>query len=155
MFRTLRDWLFRRITLRHWAWIHAFLALGVGWGTAMIFSPPPSYHGFVEAASIFLMGLSTLIGGLVSVVGMIMTLVDRRKIAITGLWVELVGAVLLTGGPLQYLGLQIGYIADGQTDSRYALAWFSYAMIAFMLVRFSVVIPAIIAARRADRRISA
>lgn len=144
----LRDWLFHRIPLRYWAWMFAFASLGLGWGHAIAFQPPPNYHGYVDMSSILLMGVMTMVGGVVSILGMLMTLAHTRPIAYTGLWIETVGTVLLAGGPLQYLGLQVGYLIDGQFDQRYALSWFAFSVVTFMLVRFSIIVPALVKQQR-------
>lgn len=142
-----REWL-STVPLRYWANIFAFASLGLGWGHAITFQPPPNYKGYVDASSIFLMGILTMMGGIIAIIGMLMTTARRRPTKYTGLWVEFVGTVLLAGGPLQYLGLQIGYLIDGQWDQRYALAWFAESMLAFMIVRFAIVIPGLIKQQR-------
>lgn len=144
--------IFKRLTIRYWAWIIAFLIVGFGWGSAIWIQPPPSYKGTIDLYSFFVMGLGANLGAVVTITGMIMTRALLRRIAVLGLWIELVGTVLLAGGPLQYLGLQIGYLVDGQWDQRYALAWFSLSLFAFVSVRFAILIPALIAETRANRR---
>lgn len=138
----------RRVKLRYWAWMHAFAALGLGWGHAIALQPPASYTGVVDLSSIFRLGVVTAIGGVIAIVGMFLTTSLHRKTISWGLWIELFGTVLLGGGPFQYLTLQLGFLVAGQFDQRYALAWFSYSMFAFILVRFSILIPALIVDRR-------
>ena len=136
-------WLHTRVPIRYWAWIHAFLALGIGWGSAIALNPPPSYDGVVNLIAIFRMGLLCGLGALVACVGLIMTRAYSNRTVHKGLWIELVGTILLGGGPLQYLGIQVGYLVSGEFDQRYALAWFAYALGAFIVVRFAIVIPAL------------
>lgn len=145
------SWLRSRLTLRYWAWIHAFLALGVGWGHAIALQPPASYTGVVDLTTVFRMGVLTALGAIVAVVGMTLTRARTQMIAHRGLWIELVGTILLGGGPLQYLSIQLGYLLSDQFDQRYALAWFAYAMGSFVLVRFAIVIPALIESSRIAR----
>lgn len=142
------SWLRARVGLRQWAHIHAFLVLGLGWGHAIALFPPESYVGPVDLSLVVRMGALTAFGSIIAVTGMIM----NRSLSITtahrGLWVELVGTFLLAGGPLQYLGIQIGFLIQGPFDARYALVWFSYAMLAFMMIRFAILIPALVVSSR-------
>lgn len=144
-------WLRTRVPLRYWAWIHFFLALGVGWGHAISIFPPTSYNGVVDLSLVFRMGVITALGSIVLVIGMLITRAHKQQTAHRGLWIELVGTILLGGGPLQYLGIQVGFLIDEGVDQRYALTWFAYAMCAVMLVRFSILIPALLEAARLAR----
>ena len=145
------QWIRARVSLRIWAWMHAFLALGLGWGHAISIYPPTSYDGVLDLTLVFRMGVLTAIGSIGAVVGMLMTRSQSQRTQHKGLWVELVGTVLMAGGPLQYWSIQLGYIAQGEFDQRYALMWFAYAMCSFMLVRYSILIPAIIKSSRKAR----
>ena len=134
----------RRTHLRHWAWIHAKLALGIGWGTAILFVTPESITGSVNADSVGVWALGTMLGAIVSIVGLFMTLSYSKDTRLSGLFTEGVGIVLLAGGPLQYCFVQIGFIIDGEFAQRYALAWFAYSMLAFVLVRILMIAPEMI-----------
>lgn len=144
-------WFNERVPLRYLAWAHAFLALGIGWGHAIAIYPPASYDGLVDLSSVFRMGVLTGLGSLITIVGMFMTRARSQRRQHRGLWIELVGTILLGGGPLQYFGIQVGFLFESEFDQRYAIAWFAYAMGAFILVRFSIIIPALIAASRIAR----
>lgn len=144
--RLALQWVRVRVPIRYWAWIHAFLALGIGWGHAIALYPPTSYIGQVDLGLVLRMGLLTALGAITAVVGMLMTRSISQRQQHRGLWVELVGTILMGGGPLQYFGIQLAYVLEGEFDARYALVWFAYAMGAFVIVRFSIVIPALIEA---------
>ena len=150
MLRVFR-WLRARVPLRTWAWIHAFLALGVGWGSAITMHPPSTYDGIVDPLLVIRMGIVTAIGAIIATLGMLITrsLSSRRQQR--GLWIELIGTVLLAGGPLQYFSLQLGFLLDEGLDLRYALAWFAYAMCAFVFIRFTIIIPALVEASQKAR----
>ena len=106
--------------------------------------PPKTYDGIVDPILVIRMGIITFIGAIVAITGMLMTrsLSPRRQHS--GLWVELVGTVLMGGGPLQYFSLQLGFLLDEGLDARYAIAWFAYAMCAFVFVRYAIIVPALI-----------
>jgi len=139
-------WLRTRVPLRYWAWIHAFVALGIGWGHAIALYPPESYDGVLNLRLVLRMGITTALGCIIAIVGMILTRASSLTTQHRGLWIELVGTVLLVGGPLQFFAIQIGFYIQGFALQRYALIWFAYAMIAFVLVRFAILIPALIEA---------
>lgn len=143
------NWLRARVPLRHWAWIHAFLALGLGWGHSIVLFPPSAFDDVVDQSLIFRMGILSALGAIVSVIGLMLTRSLHPRRVHKGLWIELVGVALLAGGPLQYLGLQIGFLVDdisesGGFDQRYALSWFAYSMVAFVAIRFFIIIPELI-----------
>lgn len=142
-------WLKERITFRIWAWIHAFLALGLGWGHAIALFPPIVFNGVLDPSLVFRMGLLTAIGAIVAVIGMFMTRSLRPSRQHKGLWIELVGTVLLFGGPFQYFAIQVGFLLTQEPDIfrlRYALMWFAYSLVAFVIVRFAIILPALIEA---------
>lgn len=131
----------RRITPRHWAWIHFKLALGLGWGTAVLFVTAPSIRETISEQSIQLWSIGTVIGGLISIVGIVVTVSRNEMWQIRGLGAETIGLVLLAGGPFQYLLIQVAYLVNGQFDQRYQLAWFAYSMLAAIIVRMVIIIP--------------
>jgi len=132
---------FRAITPRHWGWIHFKVALGFGWGTAILFYPPPSIQQDLNHDTVYVWAFGTIIGAVISIVGILMTVSHRDHRKITGLGVESVGIVLLGGGPLQYFLLQLGYLFDGEFEARYQLTWFAYAMLAAIIVRAIIIVP--------------
>lgn len=137
--------------MRIWAWIHAFLVLGIGWGHAIMLYPPTNYTGVVDLDLVFRMGLLTAIGSIVSVVGLLMTRSYSARRQHKGLWVELVGTILMAGGPLQFFSIQVGFLITEGMFLRYALVWFAYTMCSFMVVRFAILIPAILESSRKAR----
>lgn len=151
--RNVIAWVKDRIPLRYWAWAHAFIVLGFGWGHAIALFPPTSYEGVIDFTLVFRMGVLTALGSLIAVVGMFMTRAKVQKNAHRGLWIELVGTILLAGGPLQYWSIQTAFVIEGAFDQRYALGWFAYSMCAFMVVRFAILIPALIEASRQARMV--
>lgn len=139
-FSKVRKWA-SNIPRHYWAWSVAFLTLGVGWGHAIAIYPPASYEGLVDVSAVFRMGLTTGLGGLVATIFLFQSRSRNNNRRITALWLELVGLILLAGGPLQYAAVQIGFLVDGSFKDRYALAWFAISMMAFLGVRFAILIP--------------
>lgn len=129
------------IPKHYWAWCVAFLTLGIGWGHAIAIYPPTSYQGLVDTSAVFRMGLTTGLGGIIASVFLLQSRSLNNNRRITALWLELVGLILLTGGPLQYAAVQLGFLIDGSFKDRYALAWFAVSMMAFLGVRFAILIP--------------
>lgn len=80
-----------------------------------------------------------------------MTVSRRELTQIWGLGIEMVGIVLLAGGPLQYFIIQVSYLAQGMVDQRYALSWFAYSMMAAIAIRVVIILPQFINIIRAIR----
>lgn len=147
---------FKRLTPRHWSWIHFKFALGIGWGSAMFLVPPDSLTIALTNDSLAVWSIGTMIGGIVSIVGIFMTVSLSDKWKMRGLGTEIVGLILLGGGPLQYCLIQIGFLIEGSLTNRYALAWFAYAMIAAIIARGVQIVPTfvrqIVTVRRDDHK---
>lgn len=130
-----------RMTPRHWAWLHFKLALGLGWGTAILFVAPPTIKDKLNEDTIQIWALGTIVGAVICIIGIFMTVARDERWKIWGLGVEGIGIILLGGGPLQYFLLQVGYLFDGEFASRYQLTWFAYAMLAAIIVRLVIIVP--------------
>lgn len=130
-----------RMTARHWAWLHFKVALGLGWGSAILFSPPPSISAVIQADTLQVWAIGTILGALVCIVGIFMTLSYSERWKIRGLSVEIVGLILMGGGPFQYFLLQVGFLIDGDFINRYQLTWFAYSMLAAIIVRGVILVP--------------
>jgi hypothetical protein len=131
----------RRLRLRHWGWVHAKIALGLGWTHAMLLSPPESYQDQVSQFTLVTWTMSTAVGAIVSLVGLFLTFHLRRAVASWGLTLEVIGLALFAGGPFQYMLIQIGFAVDGNFADRYALIWFAYSMLAFIIARAAIIVP--------------
>lgn len=144
LMKRARNWA-RSMPTHYWGWAFAFLTLGVGWGHAIAFFPPTSYDGVVDLSAVFRMGFTTFVGGIVATIFLFRSRSTHNRSRVRALWFQLVGVILLAGGPLQYLAIQLGYLlADdemGFLGDRYALAWFAASMLAFLSVRFFILIP--------------
>lgn len=134
------------------ALVHFYLALGIGWGHAMLWFTPTSLSSNVTPGGITAWAVMTMIGGLVASTGLFLKSRRNRRLQLRGLSIEFVGVVLLAGGPFQYLAIQVGFWIDGQFAARYALAWFAYAMLASLFVRFATVVPDFIAEATDERK---
>ena len=153
MSRTIQ-WVKTRVSLRYWAYIHAFLAFGIGWGHAIIFAYPIAYNGVVDIGLVYRMGILTAFGSIVAVVGLFMSRALTQKTQHFGLWIELVGVTLMVGGALQYFSIQLGFVISGD-EQRYATTWLAYTLCAFVSIRIAAIIPFLIESGRQARIASA
>lgn len=117
-----------------WGWLLFKLTLGIGWSLSMMLVTPPSIAENVSRTSLSIWTISTLVGALLSIVGMFMAASGKERRALRGLSVECVGIVLFAGGPVQYLFLQLGFITT-EPANRIALAFFAAAMIVAIGIR--------------------
>jgi hypothetical protein len=128
----------KRLTLVHWAWVHAKVALGA-WAVLLYLFTPERVNlalGWVLIGSVTLV---TLVGAVVSVIGLIMS-VQPGRIALVGLTVELSGLYfMLLGGAVPYLVTQFSLISSVSGSDRIALTAFAYAMCAFLVCRIALV----------------
>lgn len=122
------------LTLEKWGWLLFKIVLGFGWTTLMLFATPASISENVSQGRLSIWTIGTAIGALVSILGMLMATSTKPKRALRGLTVELVGILLFAGGPVQYLGLQLGFLTT-QFESRAALAAFAAAMLIAISIR--------------------
>jgi hypothetical protein len=128
----------KRLTLVHWAWMHAKVALGV-WAVLLFMFTPERVNLAVGGLLIGGITLVTLIGAFVSVVGLVLS-VQSGRTALTGLTVELAGLYfMLFGGAVPYFITQL-YLANTLAGiDRIALTAFAYAMCAFVVCRIALV----------------
>jgi hypothetical protein len=149
MKRSLR-WLHEKVPIRYIAWINAFLALGLGWGLTIAFLQPLRWDGLVDPIAVLRMGLLTAVGSVVTVTGLLLTRALSQRTQHKGLWIELVGTILLAAGPLQYLAIQIGFLIEASTVEAANIPgiFIAYALLSFMVVRFAIIIPALRTASR-------
>lgn len=128
------SWL-RSIPSHYWMWALAKLSLGLGWGHAIAIYPPTSYDSVVDLSTILRLGVSTMVGGVMGAFFMFLSYTRNTRRRRFSVWMELVGSILLAGGPLQYLAIQVGFMIDGSFQDRYALAWFAWSLLCFVMVR--------------------
>lgn len=134
------------------ALVHFYLALGVGWGHAMLLFTPQSLSSNLASDGITVWTVTTMLGGIIAATGLVMKAGRIRRLQLRGLSVEFVGVFLLAGGPFQYMTIQIGFWIDGQFEERYALAWFAWAMVAALIVRIATVVPDFITEATDERK---
>jgi hypothetical protein len=134
------------------ALVHFYLALGLGWGHAMLLFTPASLASNLNDGGIATWTITTMVGGFLAAAGLILKAGRSRRVQLRGLSIEFVGVFLLLGGPFQYMSIQVGFWFADQFTDRYALAWFAYAMIAALLVRVATVVPDFVAEATDDRK---
>lgn len=131
--------LIKRIRAKQWAWLHFKIALGLFWASAMFFVTPTTLKEGLPDTNILVWTIGTMIGMVISVVGMFLSMTRTRRLQLIGLTVEFVGLALFIGGPVQYLSIQISQLGINFQD-RFALSCFAYAMVAAVLVRIVEVV---------------
>lgn len=129
----------RRLTPRHWGWLHFKAAMLLWMSLLLIFTPANVYEalGWV----VWLIASVTIFGTLTSMVGLVMS-AQHAKVAVLGLSIELAGLWFTAAGPVAYLITQM-YLAlnlhDGQ--QRYALCALAYLVCAALACRIIIVAP--------------
>jgi hypothetical protein len=133
-------YIIRRLSIRHWAWIHFKLTLAA-WSVLLVVFTPTVVLGTLGGAVILLVAGATFVGAMVSVLGIVLS-AQTGSAAVVGLSVELAGLFLMLAGPVAYTITQVGLVlTDPSGSQRIALAAFAYAMCAALLCRILVVAP--------------
>lgn len=131
---------FRKLTLRHWAWLHFKLAL-LAWAIILLTYTPSSVVGALGMLVGFV-AVVTIVGTAVSSVGIIMSAQGlSTRAGVTGISVELIGLCFTTAGPLSYLITQVCLAFGPEGEQRYALCLYAYAMCAALACRILIVVP--------------
>lgn len=138
----------RDVPLDTWTWAVFKVILGFGWTHAMLFVTPESLRSALSEGAVAWWTVGTMLGAIVSLAGMVLTMAAAPCRARLGLAIEIVGIVLLAGGPLQYLGIQVGILTT-DFENRYALAWFALAMVWVIMIRLAAVLAQFVRASRA------
>lgn len=130
----------KRLTPRHWAWLHFKIMLGVFWAVLMFVYTPYGIENALGRGLVTGWLLVTIIGCLTSVVGLVMTVGDG-KVHVLGVSVELVGLILFSVGPVIYFFTQLALLFNGDIRDRLALVVLAYAMCSVFIYRFVVIVP--------------
>lgn len=131
---------FRRLTLRHWSWIHFKVAMLV-WAAILLTYTPTAVAGALGAV-VILISVVTILGSLTSMVGIVMSAQHGTKVGVIGISVELAGLYFMGAGPLAYLITQLWLAVTLPGGSqRYALVVFAYAMCVALTCRILIVAP--------------
>lgn len=139
-----------RLPADQWGWLVFKLFLGFGWTHAMFVFTPTSIADNLNPVAIAVWTGGTALGAAVSIVGMFLATSPHLPRVRLGLAIEIVGIIFLAGGPLQYLGVQVGFITADNFDQRYALAWFAAAMLVPLIgVRLVDVVRRLVRSTRA------
>lgn len=129
---------FKRLTPVHWAWVHAKVALGT-WAALLLTFTPERVNSALGWTLIGSIALVTILGALVSIVGLVMS-VQAGRYALTGLTIELSGLYfMLLGGAVPYLVTQFSLTFAAAGSDRIALTAFAYSMCAFLVCRIALV----------------
>lgn len=132
---------FGRLNLQHWAWINFKLSLGVAWAFAMLSSTPDTIVSALSPEVIPFWTVPTIIGSLISVVGMLMYAQPPSRVKTIGVSIEFAGLCFFAIGPLVYFITRIALASTTPDNQGVPLMIFAYSMLSVILFRFIVVVP--------------
>lgn len=130
----------KRVTLRHWAWIHVMVSLAV-WAVLILNFTPVGVYAALQQPLIGIWTTVTIIGALTAVVGLILSLANSPRKRVLSISVELFGLILAATGPFTYLLTQFSLLFAETADARLALTFFAYYGLSIILYRILIVIP--------------
>lgn len=134
----------KRVTLRHWAWIHVMLSLAL-WAVLILNFTPVGVYAALQQPIIGIWTTVTIIGALVAVVGLVLSLANSPRKRVLSISVELFGLILAATGPFTYLAAQVSLLfADAFSvtlDVRLALVAFAYYGLSIIIYRILIVVP--------------
>ena len=131
---------FRKLTLRHWSWIHFKFAMLV-WAVVLLGYTPTAVAGALGAVVITISTV-TIVGSVTSIVGIVMSAQNGTKAGVIGISVELAGLYFMGAGPVAYFITQVWLaLTLPEGSQRYALVVFSYAMCVALACRILIVAP--------------
>lgn len=137
MVRAVGRWV-GNLTVQDWAWLHFKAAVLVWAAVLWRFTPvkvEDALGGVIVAVAVV-----TILGATTSIVGLVIA-AQSRRVAVTGLGVELAGLWVMAAGPVSYLAVQwwlAARLPDG--DQRYALVVLAYTLCAAVGTRIVIVI---------------
>lgn len=131
----------RKLTLRHWVWIHFKVAM-LAWVTALMIYTPTKIHNALGLGVVLLFVAVTALGAVTSMVGIVMSAQSGTRTGVIGISVELAGLYFMSAGPAAYLLTQVWLVftaTDG--NQRIALCFQAYLICAALLCRIVIVAP--------------
>jgi len=130
----------KRVTLRHWAWIHVMLSLAV-WAVLILNFTPVGVYAALQQPIIGIWTTVTIIGALTAVIGLLLSLANSPRKRVLSISVELFGLILAAAGPFTYFITQFSLLFAETPDARLALTFFAYYGLSIILYRILIVIP--------------
>lgn len=130
--------MFKRLTLRHWSWIHFKLAMLAWVGMLLAFTPTAVFGAL--GGVVVLISAVTIGGALTGIIGLIMSAQTGRT-AVIGISIELAGLLFMAAGPVAYLITQIFLATLPAGNQRYALVLLAYVVCSALLCRILIVAP--------------
>lgn len=130
----------KRVTLRHWAWIHVMLSLTV-WAVLILNFTPVGVYAALQQPIIGIWTTITIVGGLTAIVGLLLSLANSPRKRVLSISVELFGLILAATGPFTYLAAQVSLLFLETPDARLALTVFAYYGLSIIIYRILIVIP--------------
>lgn len=133
----------RALRPAHWGWLNFKLVIGLAWPVLVLLAMPPA-PAEVLGHVFGLAGLVTVIGTVISVIGLLMTAQPDSSVRTIGLSIELVGISFVAALPLTYAIAQVVLFVSGDPDglSRIAIAILAWASVSALAARALTLIPA-------------
>lgn len=136
----------RRTTsiIRRIAWLNVKLGF-IGWGLAMMLVPPTPIIELQGRTFQYVWTGLVILGAALGAVGICVSMMLNagliRRVAVP---LELTGLTLMFVGPLVYFITQAGLLTSDLPESfqsRFALVWYAYIVMAYTVARFCMVAP--------------
>lgn len=142
----------RYMTRSDWAWLHAKLSLAFLCSFMTIYNPPSAVrHGLVSQNVILLVVLMMLMGGIISVIGILLR-GTRIRPMIIGYAFELAGLIPLIAGPLLISGVYLWAAIEADVTSTLLGFAFTYSLAALLFARFIDIQQHHLSSKRTSRR---
>jgi len=132
--------LLKRITFRHWAWIHVMLAF-TAWAVLLQLYTPVGVYAALQEPLVTLWTTTAAVGGIIAILGLVLSLVAHARTRVISVSVELFGLCLALVGPFTYTVTQASLIAADGLETRLALTMLAYFSLSVILYRIFIVIP--------------
>lgn len=132
--------LLKRITFRHWAWIHVMLAFTT-WTVLLQLYTPVGVYSALQEPLVTLWTTTAAIGAVLAIVGLVMSLAAHARTRVISVSVELFGLILAAVGPFTYTATQASLILSETLEARLALTALAYFTLSVIVYRIIIVIP--------------
>jgi hypothetical protein len=126
----------RKLHLQHLAWIHAKLSLAFV-GYLYFFVTPSAHLQELGYTLTYTIGAFICIGSLVSIVGLLISLMGAYRFQEKGLLVEFFGLIIAVTGVVTFTVTQVTTLVRDPNEGTLLRTAFVYAMAAFLLARLA------------------
>lgn len=132
--------LLKRLSVRHWAWIHVMVAFTL-WAIFLQLYTPIGVYATLQEPLVTLWTTTAALGGVVALLGLVLSVSAHARTRVISVSVELVGLILAAVGPLTYTITQLSLLFTETLEARLALTMLAYFTLSVILYRIIIVIP--------------